>query len=182
MRVIFKIIICTLFYILVYCGLLKRAELRGVKWTTKLQKLTCCCCWNHIMKSQKKNLFFWNLPSFKNEFFPPFIFHLFFTPKCGRLLWKSMHFEVCFPFFCKNWKNIFKLWGLSEIYIIDNRWSVLNRQIGDGKMCMQNSENEWVVCLRLRGYNMTTVLSLYGLCHKKSQNDPTKTPNDSCKF
>lgn len=115
-------------------------------------------------------------------FFPPFIFHLFFTPKCGRLLWKSMHFEVCFPFFCKNWKNIFKLWGLSEIYIIDNRWSVLNRQIGDGKMCMQNSENEWVVCLRLRGYNMTTVLSLYGLCHKKSQNDPTKTPNDSCKF
>ena len=111
--------------------------------------------WNH-----KKKSFFWNLHSFKNEFFPPFFFHLFFTPKCGRLLWKSMHFEVCFPFFCKNWKNIFKLWGLSEIYIIDNRWSVLNRQIGDGKMCMQNSENEWVVCLRLRGYNMTTVLSL----------------------
>ena len=109
--------------------------------------------WNH-----KKVPFFWNLHSFENDFFP--FFHLIFTPKCWRLLWKSMHFEVCFPFFCKNWKNIFKLWGLSEIYIIDNRWSVLNRQIGDGKMCMQNSENEWVVCLRLRGYNMTTVLSL----------------------
>ena len=133
--------------------------------------------WNH-----KKKSFLLKSSLFQKWIFPPFFFHLFFTPKCGRLLWKSMHFEVCFPFFCKNWKKIFKLWGLSEIYIIDNRWSVLNRQIGDGKMCMQNSENELVVCLRLRGYNMTTVLSLYGLCHKKSQNDPTKTPNDSCKF
>ena len=134
--------------------------------------------WNHKKKIFSSEIFTLS----KMNFFPPFFFHLFFTPKCGRLLWKSMHFEVCFQYFCKNWKNIFKLWGLSEIYIIDNRWSVLNRQIGDGKMCMQNSENEWVVCLRLRGYNMTTVLSLYGLCHKKSQNDPTKTPNDSCKF
>ena len=130
----------------------------------------------------KKNLFFWNLHSFKNEFFPPFHLSFVFHTEMWEITLKINALWSLFSIFCKNWKNIFKLWGLSEIYIIDSRWSVLNRQIGDGKMCMQNSENEWVVCLRLRGYNMTTVLSLYGLCHKKSQNDPTKTPNDSCKF
>ena len=118
----------------------------------------------------------------KMNFFPPFHLSFVFHTEMWEITLKINALWSLFSIFCKNWKNIFKLWGLSEIYIIDSRWSVLNRQIGDGKMCMQNSENEWVVCLRLRGYNMTTVLSLYGLCHKKSQNDPTKTPNDSCKF
>ena len=140
MRVIFKIIICTLFYILVYCGLLKRAELRGVKWTTKLQKLTwCCCCWNHIMKSQKSSVLL-KSSLFRKWFFPFLSFD--FHTKMLEITLKINALWSLFSIFCKNWKNIFKLWGLSEIYIIDNRWSVLNRQIGDGKMCMQNSENE----------------------------------------
>ena len=134
--------------------------------------------WNHKKKIFSSEIF----PLSKMNFFPLSSFICFSHRNVGDYFENQCTLKFVFHFFCKNWKNIFKLWGLSEIYIIDNRWSVLNRQIGDGKMCMQNSENEWVVCLRLRGYNMTTVLSLYGLCHKKSQNDPTKTPNDSCKF
>ena len=133
--------------------------------------------WNH-----KKKSFLLKSSLFQKWIFPPFLLSFVFHTEMWEITLKINALWSLFSIFCKNWKNIFKLWGLSEIYIIDNRWSVLNRQIGDGKMCMQNSENEWVVCLRLRGYNMTTVLSLYGLCHKKSQNDPTKTPNDSCKF
>ena len=133
--------------------------------------------WNH-KKIFSSEIF----PLSKMNFFPPFHLSFVFHTEMWEITLKINALWSLFSIFCKNWKNIFKLWGLSEIYIIDSRWSVLNRQIGDGKMCMQNSENEWVVCLRLRGYNMTTVLSLYGLCHKKSQNDPTKTPNDSCKF
>ena len=133
--------------------------------------------WNH-----KKKSFLLKSSLFQKWIFPPFLLSFVFHTEMWEITLKINALWSLFSIFCKNWKNIFKLWGLSEIYIIDNRWSVLNRQIGDGKMCMQNSENEWVVCLRLRGYNMTTVLSLYGLCHKKSQNDPTKNPNDSCKF
>ena len=149
----------SLFRILAYCGLLKRAELRGVKWTTKLQKLTWCCYWNHIMKSQKSSVLL-KSSLFQKWIFSPFLLSFVFHTEMWEITLKINALWSLFSIFCKNWKNIFKLWGLSEIYIIDNRWSVLNRQIGDGKMCMQNSENEWVVCLRLRGYNMTTVLSL----------------------
>ena len=119
MRVIFQIIIL-FFYILVYCGLLKRAELRGVKWTTKLQKLTCCCCcWNHIMKSQKKIFSSEIFTLSKMNFFPLSSFICFSHRNVGDYFENQCTLKFVFHFFCKSWKNIFKLWGLSEIYIID---------------------------------------------------------------